>query len=321
MKKIAHFIIHSKAAPIIAALLCLCTWVFTKGEQSAVLTYTLLFAMVLVGYAFIKINAKFDFNSKHSTFPMTLLFMGCAINPQLAVCKDGMLTLLLMTTAISIVLHTYRKRHAMGSYFMAFALMGTGSLFVPQMLYLIPVLLLSCQLMQSLHLRSTLAALLGALLPYWTAFCVLFLTDNMHHVQTFVEALTTKVTPMVPQMLFPLGEGNTMALSTMSIQLLWSMLLIVPAAASLLYTVNVKVQTRAAMFVQFSMLATFIIAALVLPSLYAPLQPTITLLTAIIGSTMFVGSSSRGQNIWLVVLLLLWLLIASLYVWNSFLTF
>ena len=101
--------------------------------------------------------------------------MGCAINPQLALCKDGILTLLLTTTAIGIVLYTYRKRHAMGSYFMAFALMGVASLFVPQMLYLIPVLLLCCQFMQSLYLRSALAALLGVLLPYWTAFCVLFL--------------------------------------------------------------------------------------------------------------------------------------------------
>ena len=285
------------------------------------LTYTLLFAMALVGYAFIRINAKFDFNSKHSTFPITLLFMGCAINPQLALCKDGILTLLLTTAAIGIVLYTYRKRHAMGSYFMAFALMGVASLFVPQMLYLIPVLLLCCQFMQSLHLRSALAALLGVLLPYWTAFCVLFLTDNMQRAQTFVEALMTKVSPMVPQLFLPLGESNTMVLSTMSIQLLWSMLLIAPAAVSLLYTVSLRVQTRAAMFLQCTIAITLIIASLILPSLYEPLRPTIILLSAIIGSTLFIGHCSRGQNIWLVILLLLWLLIASLYLWNSFSTF
>lgn len=319
MKKIAQFIVHSKAAPIIAALLCLCVWGYTDNGQSVALAYTQLFTFVLAGFTFIRINAKFDFNSKHSAFPITLLLMCSALNPQMT--WPGILMMVLLTSAISIVLHTYRKRHAMGSYFMAFALMSMGSLYVPQLLYLMPVLLVCCRLMQSLHLRSTLAALLGALFPYWTAFCVLFLTDNMQRIQPFTEALTANVTPVATQLLLPLGDGNTMALPTMSIQLCWSLLLIVPAAASLLYTVNVKVQTRATLFVQCTMLATFIIAAFILPSLYAPLQPVITLLTAIIGSTLFVSSHSRGQNIWLVALLLLWLLTASLYVWNSFLTF
>ena len=319
MKKIAQFIVHSKAAPIIAALLCLCVWGYTDNGQSVALAYTQLFTFVLAGFTFIRINAKFDFNSKHSAFPITLLLMCSALNPQMT--WPGILMMVLLTSAISIVLHTYRKRHAMGSYFMAFALMSMGSLYVPQLLYLMPVLLVCCRLMQSLHLRSTLAALLGALFPYWTAFCVLFLTDNMQRIQTFTEALTANVTPVATHLLLPLGDGNTMALPTMSIQLCWSLLLIVPAAASLLYTVNVKVQTRATLFVQCTMLATFIIAAFILPSLYAPLQPVITLLTAIIGSTLFVSSRSRGQNIWLVALLLLWLLTASLYVWNSFLTF
>ena len=319
MKKIAQFIVHSKAAPIIAALLCLCVWGYTDNGQSVALAYTQLFTFVLAGFTFIRINAKFDFNSKHSAFPITLLLMCSALNPQMT--WPGILMMVLLTSAISIVLHTYRKRHAMGSYFMAFALMSMGSLYVPQLLYLMPVLLVCCRLMQSLHLRSTLAALLGALFPYWTAFCVLFLTDNMQRIQTFTEALTANVTPAATHLLLPLGDGNTMALPTMSIQLCWSLLLIVPAAASLLYTVNVKVQTRATLFVQCTMLATFIIAAFILPSLYAPLQPVITLLTAIIGSTLFVSSHSRGQNIWLVALLLLWLLTASLYVWNSFLTF
>ena len=319
MKKIAQFIVHSKAAPIIAALLCLCVWGYTDNGQSVALAYTQLFTFVLAGFTFIRINAKFDFNSKHSAFPITLLLMCSALNPQMT--WPGILMMVLLTSAISIVLHTYRKRHAMGSYFVAFALMSMGSLYVPQLLYLMPVLLVCCRLMQSLHLRSTLAALLGALFPYWTAFCVLFLTDNMQRIQTFTEALTANVTPVATHLLLPLGDGNTMALPTMSIQLCWSLLLIVPAAASLLYTVNVKVQTRATLFVQCTMLATFIIAAFILPSLYAPLQPVITLLTAIIGSTLFVSSRSRGQNIWLVALLLLWLLTASLYVWNSFLTF
>ena len=326
MKKIAHFIVHSKAAPLIAALLCLFMWGYTSAQDnthgwSVALPYISLLAYVLVGCLLIRINSKFDFNSKRSTFPVTLLFLCCAINPQLDTWDRGMVILLLMTSAISIILHTYRRRHSMGSYFMAFCLMSIGSLYIPQLLYLMPVLLLCCKLMQSLHIRSTFAALLGVLLPYWTAFCVLFLTDNTQRIKPFVELLTSGYSHSFTQLLIPIGDSYTLTLPTIAIQIFWLLLLITPAATTLLYTVSQRVQTRAAMFLQCTMAIALIIASLILPSLYEPLQPTIILLSALIGSTLFIGQGSRGQNIWLVILLLLWLLIASLYLWNSFSTF
>lgn len=247
--------------------------------------------------------------------------MCCAINPQLATWKSGMLVLLLMVAAISIVLHTYRKQNSMGSYFFAFSLMSAGSLYVPQLLYLTPVLLLCCKFMQSLHLRSTFAALLGILLPYWTAFCVLFLTDNTQRIQSFVEMLTLGNTHTFTQLLISFGDNYTFALPTTAVQITWDLLLIAPAAITLLYTVNLRVQTRAAMFLQCTMAITLIIASLILPSLYEPLQPIVMLLSAIIGSTLFISHRSNGQNIWLVALLFLWLLIDSLYLWNSCSTF
>ena len=325
MKKLAQFIIHSKAAPIIAALLCICMWGYIHAQDdihgwSAALSYLQLLTYAVAGFAFIKVNAKFDFNSKHSTLPITMLFMGCAINP-LQAWKPGMPLLILMLTAIGIVLHTYRKKQSMGGYFTAFALLGVGSLYVPQLLYLMPALLLCCRLMQSLHLRAMAAALLGLLLPYWIAFCILFLTDNTQHIYPFVESLTHRAAYSPTQLTISLGGAGTITLPTMGLQLLWSMLLIVPAAVTLLYSVNVRVQTRAALFLQCTMVLVLIVAALIIPSLYEPLQPTIMLLSSIIGSTLFIDKKSRGQNIWLVILLVLWLLMAALYPWSNFSTF
>ena len=324
MKKIAQYIVHSKAANIVAALLCIYMWLSSASRHTEegyiVLTILHFLLYTLAGLQLMRVNSRLSFDSQKSSFPLTFFFMCCAISPQLETWFPCT-TLLLITAAISFITHTYRDNQAMGSYFAAFSLISMGSLYTPQLVYLMPVLLMCCGTMQSLHLRSALAGLLGMLFPYWTSFCVLFLTDNTQRMELFVEALTAKSTHELVPLTLPMGDGNTLTLPTIAVQTVWTLLLVLPAITNLLLTVKSKMQARASQLLQITFTIALIAASLILPSLYKVLQPIIALLAASIGSTLFTGTPSRGKNIWFIVLLLLWGLIASLCLWNSFSTF
>ena len=323
MNKIAHFIAHSKAATIVAALLCVFIWGYTFIQSDVGGWHMMLSLFHFIVYAFagillIRINSKFAGDSQKITLPSTLFFMCCAIIPHWAVWLPGTILLVLMVVAISILLHTYRDLQSMGSYFVAFALLSAGSLYVPQLLFLIPVLLLCCGFMQSLNLRAMFAALLGVLLPYWTAFCVLFLADDTQRIQPFIELLTGEYSHVFIPLTLPFGEGGNFVLPAIVIQVIWTSLLVLPAVVHLLLAVKSKMQARVALLFQTVFVLVLMIFSLIFPSLYKSLQPIIVSLSAIIGSTLFTDRMSRGKSIWLMMLLLLWLFIVLLYLWNSF---
>ena len=324
MRKISHFIVYSRAATVIAALLCMITWGHTVMQDGTggILSYVNLLLYVVFGVLIGRFGDHISMGNHHkTTLPATLFFMSCAINPQLALWQEGTIYLMLMAGAYHILLDTYRNPTAMGSYFTAFCLIGIASLHSPQLLYVAPALILCSGFMQSLHLRTALAALFGILIPYWTAFCILFLTDNTPLIQVFVEKLTTSAPHASATIHIPLGEGNTIAIPMMLVQVMWTLLLAIPAIVHHILSTTSKVRTRAIRYMQIGDMATLlIIATLIAPSLYTALQPTIVALTAILSHDFFIVER-KSRNIWLIALFVIWLLILGLYVWNSCLTY
>ena len=324
MTKITHFIVHSKVATAIAALLCIGVWIYAIVESGngGVLSYLNLLLYVIFGMLIGSANERAATGSQRTTLHTTLYYMGCAINPQLAVWQESTICLMLMVAAYRIMATTYRGRTAMGSYFAAFALVGIASIYSPQLLYLVPVLILCCGFMQSLHARTAIAALLGVLVPYWVAFSILYLTDNTHQVQSFVERLTAGVSYAPAALHVPIGKGDTLAIPMIAIQWVWALMLAIPAIIRHTLSGTSKVKTRAIQNMQIGHMGTLFVGMLILPSLYTTMQPVLITLTATIGYGFFVSENkSRGRNIWLITLFVIWLLILGLNVWNSFSTY
>ena len=319
MNKLSHFIIYSRVATLIAALLYMGIWIYTivQGHTGGPLTYLNLLLYLVFGMLIGNTDERTDTSSRKPTLGATLFFMSCAINPQLAPWQEGTICLILMAVAYYALLGTYRSHTAMGSYFATFALIGIASLHCPQLLYLAPALILCSGFMQSLHLRTVLASLLGIASPYWVAFCILFLTDNTHLIQTFTDRLTTNTALTIPQLSIPIRVANSFAVPMMAIQTSWTLLLAVPAAVHHVLATTSKVRSRANRHMQIGFMATLLIATLIQPTLYAVLQPTIVALTAILSYSFFT-TEKRGRNIWLIALLFIGLLILGLYVWNNF---
>ena len=310
MRKLAHFIVHSKAATYIAALLCVAMWVLHLIEQGggAHSSFVLLL-WVLAIYLSVKVGREISFNEARSTLPVTLFFMGCAMAPQMEIGYGGVLHFLLFSTASYVLLRTYRDRSAMGSYFLAFALVGVQCLMVPSLLLTLPCIVLCGAFMESLHGRTFLASLWGLLLPYWVMCGVLFLTDRTALMAPYLEQILPTASAM------PFVQDNLQSWT----QLLWVLLLAVPGSVMVLLNRTMRIQAGAGYRLLMLALVVLLVTVVISPAHYTMLSPCILLYASLIGATMFVGNEGRGRNIYLVVLFVIWLASLGLYVWNSFL--
>ena len=312
MNKLAHFIVYSKAATYIAALLCIAMWVLHFVEQGGVgHSYFALLMWVLATYFSVKFGRDLSFNEARSTLPVTLFFMGCALAPQMGMGYSGVLHFLLFSTACYVLLRTYRDRSAMGSYFLAFALIGVQCLMAPPLLLTLPCVVLCGAFMESLHGRTFLASLWGLLFPYWVTCGVLFLTDR-----------TALIVPYLGQILpVPLAMSSVLDSPQLWAQPLWVLLLVLPSSVVLLLNRTMRIQASAGYRLLMLALVVLLVTVVISPAYYAMLSPCILLHVSLIGATMFVGGENRARNIYLVILFVMWLASLGLYVWNNFLSY
>lgn len=312
MRKLAHFIVHSKAATYIAALLCIAMWVLHLVEEGGEAhNYSVLLIWLFAAYLLVKVGRDLSFNEARSTLPVTLFFMGCAMAPQMATDYHGVLHFVLFSTACSVLLRTYRDRSAMGSYFLAFALIGVQCLMSPSLLLTLPCVVLCGAFMESLHGRTFLASLWGLLLPYWVVCGVLFLTDRTALIVPYLGKILPAASDMLP------AQNNLLLWA----QPLWMLLLVLPSSVVLLLNRTMRIQANAGYRLILLALVVLLVTIAVSPGCYSLLSPCILLYISLIGATMFVGHEGQARNIYLVVLFVFWLASLGLHVWNTFLKY
>ena len=286
MRKIAHFIIHSKAATYIAALLYVAMWLIHSLQVGGITLRGVgaLLLTLFMGSLSVKVSREFSFNDVKNTLPATLFLLGSAITPQVGQAQGGGWHYLLVAVSCYILLRTYRDRAAMGSYFLAFVLVGTQCVFAPSLLFTLPLLVLCGASMESLHTRTFFAALWGLLCPFWMVAGTLFLTDR-------VELITTY-----------LGRLPIEAFSSMVILLDRTM----------------KTQSYAGFRLLMTALVVLLLAVILTPAYASSLLPTMLFGTSLIGTALFAGKGNRARNIYLVVLLLLWFSFLGNHVWSNY---
>ena len=312
MNKLAHFIVHSKAATYIAALLCLVVWVLHLVKQGGGASdYLTLLIWTFAAYFSIRVGRELSYNEARSSLPVTLFFMGCAMAPQMGMEWEGVLHFTLFSTACYTLLRTYRDRNAMGSYFLAFALIGVECLMAPPLLLTLPWIVLCGAFMESLNGRAFFASLWGLLLPYWVTCGVLFLTDRTALIVSYLGQILPT----------PSSIPTLQSEPQLWMQLLWVLLLVFPGSVMVLLDRTMRTQANAGYRLLMLALVVLLITVVVSPAYYSMLSPCILLYASLIGATMFVGDEGRAKNIYLVALLVFWIASLGLYVWNTFLKY
>ena len=310
LNKLVHFIVHSKAAAYIAALLYIGVWCrqsVSTGGISLLGCLGLLLSLVM-GYLSVRVAREYSFNNGKNALPATFFFMGCAIAPQVNPARGDGLYFILLAVAVYILLRTYRSRSAMGGYFLAFALVGVLCLMAPSLLLTLPWLILCGAFMESLHMRTFFAALWGLLFPYWMVVGLLFLTDRIGLISTcFAQLLPSEV-----------GLSGALASPQQWMQLLWISLLALPGSVMILFNRTMRLQASAGYRVLITSLVILFITICIFPTCYSALFPCVLLLSSLIGTHLFVGNGGRAKNIYLIVLLILLLLILGQDVWSNY---
>ena len=310
MNKIVHFIVYSKAAAYIAALLYIVIWCSKSVLAGGITLWGslgLLLSLV-AGYLSVRVAREHSFNDTKGALPATLFFMGCAIAPQTSLVRSDVVHFILFIAACYILLCTYHRRSAMGSYFLAFALVGVQCLMAPSLLLTLPFLVLCGVFMESLHVRTFFAALWGLLLPYWVAFGVLFLTDRV-----------SLIVPYLGQIQPSMLSGPAISDAPLRwMQLLWIFLLALPGSVMILLNRTVKLQANAGFRLLITSFVVLLVTVWLSPSCYSALLPCILLYSSLIGTVLFVGNGNRGKNIYLIVLLILWISFISQPIWINY---
>lgn len=133
----------------------------------------------------------------------SFLVLSLMLLPELSLWQTGLAQLFCILGYIYLF-RAYQNKEGMGYVFTAFAFLGAGAVFFPQLLFLVPALwvVLGSKLM-AMSLRTFLASLLGLLVPYWFWAGYLFfkqgdlnlIVDNIMRLAEFTPLLAWQSVP------------------------------------------------------------------------------------------------------------------------------
>lgn len=123
---------------------------------------------LLTAYLMVEWNNTFSLMRVRSRMTSSTFLLLMAACPLLQTWTTQMLVPLSLLLCYFCLFRSYQKVRAEADFFHAFSFLGLGCLFFPQLLYFVPLLLVSCLVqLRNLSLRSFMACLLGLSLPYW----------------------------------------------------------------------------------------------------------------------------------------------------------
>lgn len=156
----------SAATLFFSVVACIVLWMWNDWsnlQRLGGLGLTLLTAYLMVEW-----NNTFSLMRVRSRMTSSTFLLLMAACPLLQTWTTQMLVPLSLLLCYFCLFRSYQKVRAEADFFHAFAFLGLGCLFFPQLLYFVPLLLVSCLVqLRSLSLRSFMACLLGLSLPYW----------------------------------------------------------------------------------------------------------------------------------------------------------
>lgn len=221
--------------------------------------------------------------------------LACSLSP-------GNIVALLMVAGSAVLFTAYEFPMRRRRVFLLFFMQATAAIYIQQLLWYLPVLLVGCMQMRIFSLRTLLAALLGAVTPLWIAGALAWVTP--------VELYTMFDIPGLQ-----LGEPDMATFTVIGSAALTALLAIVMLCANTVKLLAFNARTRALNgYFTLLLLTTIAIAAadIVHVALMMPL------LTAMAGyQTALFFATRRGDMSWMGAVAVL-LLYCAVWCWNVF---
>lgn len=164
-----------------AILISVCCWT-TTFVLSGVPVLRLLPGFVLcglVGYLLVEMNNAFALIRIRASAQTSLYVLLVSVCPALYSLYSGQGAAACFLLALIFLFRSYRGENTSACLFHAFVFAGTGSLFVPQLMLLMPFLWIGAYNFRSLNAKSWIASIWGWVFPYWFLFSYAYLTNQM----------------------------------------------------------------------------------------------------------------------------------------------
>lgn len=177
---IAYFV-HSiicPATPVEDSFILLPTWNTIKlpvwlNHICSLSTY------ILSVYLFVELNNHSDILRTRKTALIASFFLFISFSPELYTFSFAKLSLIAMLFSLFFLFDSYQCRDSSTQLFHSFSILSLGTIFFPQLMYLVPIWFIGSSMLQSLNIRSFFAAIIGLTIPYWFVLSYAFYMDNI----------------------------------------------------------------------------------------------------------------------------------------------
>jgi hypothetical protein len=133
-----------------------------------------MFILLLVAYLMQRVSDLEMLISERTRLPFMLFLLLISTNVKLLPIREVAVALLCLVLAIYELYGTYHSPESRGKSFNMGVLVGVASLFMPQVVCLIPLFWIGMYQLRSLNSKSFMASLAGVLVVYWfsSAWCL-----------------------------------------------------------------------------------------------------------------------------------------------------
>jgi hypothetical protein len=133
----------------------------------------------IVGYLLVELNNRSDILRVRSSVLLAVFFIFITLCTELYAFSFINLSLIFFLLSIFFLFNSYQCRSTSVELYYSYVFLALGSIFFPQMLYLVPIWFIGSIMLQSLHLRSFWGAIVGFCLPYIGLLTYALIIDNV----------------------------------------------------------------------------------------------------------------------------------------------
>ena len=220
---------------ILPLALCAGSLIWILPEAGNFLLWGGWFVALLTTYVWMETNARQQLLRERSRMVSTCFFVALTAVPLLHEFRLASLLPLALQLSYACLFAAYQERRPEGKMFHAFLLLGLAALLLPQVLWLVPLLLFSCALhLRSLTLGSLGATLMALLLPLagyslwalvkWDFTLLTAFLENTRYALTHIDGsywqsvyVATPATLPTTEWQFLVSAGGTLLLSLIGI--------------------------------------------------------------------------------------------------------
>ena len=295
----------------VAVILTLLIWAATSIHDW--LNAGSLVAFGFASYLLLETETKFALIRTRTTLPAASFLLLYAATVFLHEASVACVLPALFILMLLNLFKSYESTHAPGYLFQSFLFFGLGSLLLPPLAWITPLLYIHTISLRALNARSFFAGIMGFTLPYWFLFAYFVWTDNV-----------TGIYPYLTQLV--LFQPIDYSVLTLTHYVSWGVVLLFSITFGVLYlqvAYKDKVQTRILLrvFIWMSLWLNILLA--LQPQYVKELLSLALIPAAMMSAHYFALTFSRISRILFHATLLIWFLfcLSTLLIWFLFCLF